>query len=339
LGFYSSCLKAQPTTMAKVAFEDLSGASTPVTSNPYDGLIQATGNDTKTLQESYQLHRETRNRQQKAKILSDDFSGWILDEHLVKLDGHQRDDDYVDPRNCLVFWGRPPGKVKQLIHIIQQKLKDAAPDIWLMPLDRLHITAMEVTHSKTAEEIDRLVNVLKPNFQLIADYPSLHRARLIKPMISYDAAALALSFVPAAGENPGRGRKVEEDDYTYHHLRRDLYTLITKAGVEVGSRYVVPSAHLTIARFNSKNPFGDDPLDASAGLDMKKRKHWISEIEMINKWLEAEYWPDRSGHEGEGIMPGGEFIPGEEKGLDFRKGRLWYGGGETVYLGKGHHLS
>jgi vesicle-fusing ATPase len=284
-------------------------------------------------------------------MLADDFGGWILDEHLVKLDGAQREDEYVDPRNCLVFWGRPSGKVKNMIHIIQQKLKDAAPgmlrevtthyqltwtDIWLMPLDRLHITAMEVTHSKTAEEIDHLVEFLQPNCQMIADYPSNHRARLIKPMISYDSAALALSFVPAAGESVGHDRTAEEDKYTYHHLRRDLHSLITKAGVEVGSRYVVPSAHLTIARFNSPNPFGGDPLDAAAGRDLKKRKHFVSEVEMLNKWLEAEYWPDAGSNHGNEIMPGGEFIVGEEKGLDFRKGRLWYGGGETVYLGKGH---
>lgn len=210
-------------------------------------------------------------------------------------------------------------------------------DIWLMPLDNLHITAMEVTHSKTAEQIHEIVKTLEPAAKLIADYPAQHRARLIKPMISYDSAALALSFVPAAGERPGRDRKPEDDAYSYHHLRRDLHDLITKAGVEVGSRYVVPSAHLTIARFNSPNPFGGDPLNASVGLDMKKRKHWISEIELLNKWLEAEYWPESHLDHGKEIMAGGEFIVGEEKGLDFRKGRLWYGGGETVYLGKGYH--
>lgn len=31
--------------MAKVAIEDLSGASTPVTANPYDGLINAVDGD------------------------------------------------------------------------------------------------------------------------------------------------------------------------------------------------------------------------------------------------------------------------------------------------------
>jgi hypothetical protein len=196
---------------------------------------------------------------------------------------------------------------------------------------------MEVTHSKTAEEIERLVDILRPSREIIADYPAQHRARLIKPMISYDSAALALSFVPAAGEGLYHDRTVEEDKYTYHHLRRDLHALITKAGVEVGSRYVVPSAHMTIARFNSPNPFGDDPLDAEAGLDLKKRRHWIKEIELLNKWLEAEYWPDAADGHGKEIMPGGEFIVGQEKGLDFRKGQLWYGGGDTVYLGKGYH--
>ena len=208
-----------------------------------------------------------------------------------------------------------------------------------MPIENLHITCMEVTHSKTADEIDHIVESLDSAGKFIADYPAGHRARLIKPMISYDSAALALSFLPAAGENPGRTRKAEEDSYTYHHLRRDIHGLITKAGVEVGSRYVVPSAHLTIARFNTPNPFGGDPMDGSISLDINKRRHWIHEIEMINKWLEAEYWPDPNSDHGAEIMPGGEFIVGAEKGLDFRKGRLWYGGGETVYLGKGHRSS
>ena len=113
--------------MAKVAIEDLSGTTTPVTSNPYDGLITATNRDPAKLQARYQLHRITRNDQQKAKILSPDFDGWILDEHLIKLDGVQKDPSYVDPRHCLVFWARPPKRVRMLVKIIQQKLKDAAP--------------------------------------------------------------------------------------------------------------------------------------------------------------------------------------------------------------------
>jgi len=190
---------------------------------------------------------------------------------------------------------------------------------------------MEVTHSLTATEIEHLVSILLPRCQEIADSPLKHKPRLIKPMLSYDAAALALSFVPASGEALTHGRTPEDDNCTYHHFRRNLFNSITDAGLKVGSRYVVPSAHLTIARFNTPNVFGRDPWDGSVTLEMKKRQHWIKEIEMINKWLEAEFWPQ----EGQVIKAGGEWIVGEEKGLDFRKGTLWYGGGETIVLGKG----
>ena len=199
-----------------------------------------------------------------------------------------------------------------------------------MPLDNLHMTTTEVTHSKSATEIDHLLSILKPSSKAIADHSATHRARLVKPMISYDSAALALSFLPANGEALPNGRTAEDDRYSYHHFRRDIHSMITKAGVQVGSRYVVPSAHLTIARFNSPNVFGGDPLDDTATMDMHKRKHWLREIDLINQWLEAEYWPN----EGK-IMPGGQWIVGEEKGLDFHKGTLWYGGGEEVYLGEG----
>jgi len=317
--------------MANVAFEDLSGTSTPITANPFDGLINACHGDPKLIQERYATHRSTRNAQQKEKILGDDFKGWILDEHLVKLDGPRKEASYSDPRHCLVFWGRPPQKVKTLIDVIQSKLKDAAPDLWLMPIDNLHITVMEVAHSKTGDEIATLIHKLKDHCERVADHTCTHHARLIKPVLSYDSAALALSFIPAAGESPTRNHSAEDDTYTYHHLRRDAYSAITDSGIEVGSRYVVPSAHLTIARFNSPNVFGGDPLDENAALDLKKRMHWIKEIELINQWLEAEFWPQG----GKPIKPGGQWIVGEEKGLDFRSGTLWYGGGSTIYLGEG----
>ena len=200
-----------------------------------------------------------------------------------------------------------------------------------MPLDNLHMTTMEVAHSLTIEEINHFVSILLPNVDAIVDLPYHHRARLIKPMVSYDSAALALSFVPASGEALPEDRRASEDEYTYHHLRRDLYTSIQDAGVKVASRYVVPSAHLTIARFNTPNVFGgqDGPMCKAPTLDLQKRRHWIREIEMINNWLEAEYWPQK----GKETKPGGEWIVGEERGIDFRKGRLWYGGGETVKLG------
>jgi hypothetical protein len=194
------------------------------------------------------------------------------------------------------------------------------------------MTALEVTHSLTPLEISNLVDKLRASIDKIADFTYEHRARLIKPMISYDNAALALSLVPAAGEVLHDGRTPEDDQYTYHHLRRDLHDLCSATGVTVGSRYVVPSAHFTIARFITQDPFSaDSNATEEFKLDPEKLHGWIEKIEEINMWLQEEFWPKEGGE----ITAGGGWIVGEEKGLDCRRGRLWYGGGETVKIGKG----
>jgi hypothetical protein len=177
------------------------------------------------------------------------------------------------------------------------------------------MTVLEITHSKTSQEITSLVSILRPSIPDICDYPQSHRTLLTKPMISFDASALALSFVPA-----------DSEPYTYHHLRRDVYELCSKAGVQVESRYVVPSSHLTIGRFIKTSDFEDQGKFA-----VKKMEAFIERIEEINKWLEEEYWPRGE----QTTVPAGDWYVGEEKGLDCRMGRLWYGDGETVYLGKG----
>lgn len=188
-----------------------------------------------------------------------------------------------------------------------------------MPLPNLHITALEITHSKTAPEIQELAQSMQSIIPTIVSYTLTHRTRLIKPTLSYDASALALSFVPAAGESLPPGRKKEEDAFTYHHLRRDLFELCSQAGVNVDSRYVVPSSHLTVARF----------IDGGLGREGVERL--VSKIEEVNAWLEEEYWPKGDAR----IKEGGEWIVGEERGLECRVGMLWYGGGERVMIGEG----
>lgn len=74
--------------------------------------------------------------------------------------------------------------------------------------------------------------------------------------------------------------------------------------------------------------------DGAVTLDVAKRESWIEVIEKVNQWLREEYWPEKAEEEG-GIKDGGEWIVGEEQGLDFHKGRLWYGGGERVMIGEG----
>lgn len=197
-----------------------------------------------------------------------------------------------------------------------------------MPLQNLHLTALEITHSLTDPEIKAIVSELgQPAIESMTDYTYSHRARLIKPMISYDGAALALSFLPASGEglpltasNNQDERTKEDDNFTYHHLRRDLFN-IARQTVHINSRYVVPSSHITVGRFLTQDDH-DTP---------EKMKLFIEEIENINAWLKQEYWPEIGGKR----IKDGEWIVGQEKGLDFREGTLWYGGGTSIRLGKG----
>lgn len=196
-----------------------------------------------------------------------------------------------------------------------------------MPRDNLHITVLEVTHSKTAPEIKSIVDSIRDKVPAMGDYTYDHRVRLIKPLIGFDASALALSFVPAAGEGLHSGRNAKDDKYTYHHLRRDVFGLLREAGVQVESRYVVPSSHLTIGRFiNIKDFVGRD-----GSQDASRIKAFVDKIEEINGWLEKEFWPEHNS----GTVPM-EFNLGEETGLHCRMGTLWYGGGEEVHRGKGY---
>jgi vesicle-fusing ATPase len=199
----------------------------------------------------------------------------------------------------------------------------------MMPRDNTHITVLEVTHSKTAPEIRSIVDAIRDQVPAITNYTHDHRSRLIKPLIGFDASALALSFVPAAGDGLHAGRKPEDDKYTYHHLRRDVFGLLHDAGVQVDSRYVVPSSHLTIGRFITVEDFAKQ--DGSC--DPSKMKLFIDKIEEINAWLEKEFWPE---HNNDTIPEGGEFYVGEETGLHCRSGTLWYGGGDEVHRGKGY---
>jgi len=200
------------------------------------------------------------------------------------------------------------------------------------------MTALEFTHSQTPDVVDSLVSRLKPITNMLVDFPyeqqhatPQRRVRLVKPMLTYDAAAVALSFLPAANQ-PG-------DEFTYHHLRSSLWDLSSitsklnreKAnddetrGVEINTRYIVPSAHLTIARFVTAK---DTTVDGK--VDVEKMRKWVEVIEQVNEWLEREYW----GAEGKGeeVM---QWVIGEEKGLDFRRGPCWYGGGESLDVGRG----
>ena len=64
-----------------------------------------------------------------------------------------------------------------------------------MPPEKLHMTTLEVAHSRTAEDIENLLSKLRPYLEQITDYTYDHPTRLVKPLVSFDKSALALSLV------------------------------------------------------------------------------------------------------------------------------------------------
>jgi hypothetical protein len=174
----------------------------------------------------------------------------------------------------------------------------------------------------------------------LTDFTLAHRARLVKPLIGYQGdSSLVLFFVPAAGEGldkvSGAGQTDGEDHdggYTFHHLRRDLFDVCVATGMRVRDRGMLETADVCITRL----VVDDDVFRAreigepGLRLDAEKLVQFVASLEKINCWLREMYWPSE-----DGILPGGEWVVGQEVGLALRSGTIWFGGGEVVADGKG----
>ncbi|KAF4471934.1 ureidoglycolate hydrolase [Fusarium albosuccineum] len=323
--------RSLPSTQTQSKLGNISSTDLVSVENPHDALILSSDDRHEEVQHRYAAHCNDRNAQQRAKFLSSDFSGLIIDQHLLKLERPHLCPGFRDERGFRIC-----SKLLPLVCQIPPKPfgtvaksdKLTLLAVWLMPTYRIHLTTQEIAFCKTPDEIASLVSTLRPSLPAITSYTTTHRARLVKPMISYDLSAFAVSFLPASGEaalspastKPSPQHCVEQcDSYTYQHLRRDILDQVSRAGLKVETRYQVPSAHITLGRYLS-----DEDHDTP-----EKTVIWVEAIEAINKWLEEEVWdrPDADFV--------GEWIVGQEQGLDARTGTVWYGGGRTIMMGEG----
>lgn len=196
-----------------------------------------------------------------------------------------------------------------------------------MPPQNLHMTTLEMVSAKTAQDVDQVAAFLRANapLQELVNYTLTHRARLGRPVVSYDASALALSFLPVFEETE-KMTDAGNGTYSYHHLRSDLYDRITQSGCQIGARYSVPSAHITIARFVV--PIGSTHEEELAALGERVVK-LVERLEDINQELRSDEWKRF------GSPSRGEWTVGQERGLELNKGVAWYGTGEKLLVGQG----
>lgn len=269
-------------------------------SNAFGAFLEL-HNSPSNLINAYETHRRRRNLERRALILA---SGAICPDPILRGLVLEHQPPEFDPRNCISLWCRPPLAVRQLIAQIQSLLLQAEPDVWCMPQNCLHMTALEIVHSKPDSHVDSVVLKLKPHLdRLLGPMPA---PVLVKPILSYDQNALALSFIP---EEDNLDQKSSLGWYTYQHYRRDLCDIVQrKAGITVDSRYHFPSAHVTIARFVK-------PLEGTTD-------RWIKTLDSINEWIESS--------ENARNM---RWTVGEERGSECRVGLIWYGGGRAEGIG------
>jgi len=271
--------------------------------------------------------------------------GIVLDTILEKLE--RGVPGFVDPRNNISILARPPLHIHSLIDRIQHKLRATAPHLWLPPSHLRHITVLEVAHTKTPKQIQESMDRLRPHLEGLIKFPCTNMARLNRPLLSYDGAGVALTFLPADSDPSGQNPSTQLDkaalcsaDYTYHHLRRDLFSVCSETWLLPESRYHYPSAHVTVARFITSADFSaetsahGDTQSLLAVHGPERMKKWIDTIEEINGWLMEEYWPDPSS----ALLPNpppseadaaGQWIIGRDAVLDCRIGTNWYGGGDS----------
>ncbi|KAE8383527.1 RNA ligase/cyclic nucleotide phosphodiesterase [Aspergillus bertholletiae] len=306
--------------------------------NPFQSTIDLGGDEpvrfhNLRIQGAYERHRSSRNAEFKNQILAPSFRGWQIDQILHDLteakDNSQ--EGLIDPRNNLAFVVRPPRHVRALISEIQQELHAVARTLWLMPSEQLHLTVLEIASAKSVAEIDALLLLLSQRTSLteIVNFTQTHRARLIRPLLTFDSSGIALSFVPGAGDVADA---VHDDRYTYHHLRRDLYATVARRNFPVTARYIAPSAHVTIARFITQDGFvAQEPGTGQSVVDRENVGLLVRTISEINQKLMSRYWTI----EDQKRAALCEWIVGQEKGLELIKGRSWYGKGEKVLVGQG----
>lgn len=60
-------------------------------------------------------------------MLADHFEGVTIDQILLRLEKPDIEPGFVDPRNCLVFWGRPTERVKEMIGRVQREISSVVP--------------------------------------------------------------------------------------------------------------------------------------------------------------------------------------------------------------------
>ncbi len=138
-----------------------------------------------------------------------------------------------DERMGVNVIARPTGKALKVIEALQQSLRSSFPNQYYYPLPDLHLTVVELCHSKTIDEAERIAQVAEATIKkTVENLSSIH---LRAWSMGADRGGLALNSIPV--------------DTTLRQARSTIAQSLTAGCVPGEPRYAADSAHITFMRF------------------------------------------------------------------------------------------
>ena len=185
----------------------------------------------------------------------------------IAKDGPRVDDTLVkelltpgsDVRCGVNVIARPNIRVAGEILRLQDRLRTIVPLQYYYPLDDLHLTYLEVCHSRGFDEVEDLARrVVGACAEMAPDLPS---TSLSPVLVGIDPGGCALNCVPL-DDSLQRGRQRLSDG-------------LVERGITSEARYLPQSAHITFMRY--KAPVGGSPaawLDVLRELGTDQNLTW-----------------------------------------------------------------
>jgi hypothetical protein len=157
------------------------------------------------------------------------LSGPVVDEILVQ----ELARPHSDMRCGVNIICRPTIDVVQYVLSIQEYLRGSEPDQYYYPRSDLHLTLVEICHSRPPEDASFIAGVVCSEMRRIAATTS--PPNVDSPMLVFDSHGIALNFLPT--------------DDALQNARQSILQELSNLGISMDSRYEIKSAHVTLMRY------------------------------------------------------------------------------------------
>jgi hypothetical protein len=161
-------------------------------------------------------------------------AAFLRDGPMIDLDlANELRRPNTDQRCGINFVCRPTTEIRKAITGIQKHLNNLEPEQYYYPELDIHLTLLEMCHSRMPQEVIEIANDLTS--KLLSLFQDVASFTLYSPALSLDRRGCALTFLPS-------------NDTL--QLSRDLLAIrLRDSGIPLAPRYKATSAHVSIMRY------------------------------------------------------------------------------------------